>query len=149
MPPIGAAGLRVVVQATEVLLVLGPGDVAGVCIADQRMPLLTRKLRTQLASLRSPARLAASIDEGAGKARVLERAQGPPVQERAPRQLALVRPGAQPAREKQPLLAEAAHRARRRTGPAEGFEQRAQCSLDLEIGIQHHLAGGVMDKADR
>ena len=149
MPPIGAAGLRIVVQTTEVLLVLGPGDVARVRVADQRMPLLARELHTPLGAMRRSARLGLSKDEGAGIARVLERTQGPPVQERTPRQFALVRPRAQPTREQQPLLTEAAHRARRRTSPAEGLEERAQGSLDLEIGIQHHLAGGVMDKTDR
>ena len=150
MPPIGAAGLRIVVQTTEVLLVLGPGDVARVRVADQRMPLLARELHTPLGAMRRSARLGLSKDESAGIARVLERAQGPPVQGLLfPRQFALVRPGAQPAWEQQPLLAEAAHRARRRTSPAEGLEERAQGSLDLEIGIQHHLAGGVMDKTDR
>src|SRR5207244_4517203 len=149
MPPIGAAGLRIAVQTTGVLLVLGPGDVARVRVADQRMPLLARELHTPLGAMRRSARLGLSKDESAGIARVLERAQGPPVQEWAPCQFALVRPGAQPAREQQPLLAEVAHRARRRTSPAEGLEERAQCSLDLAIGIQHHLAGGVMDKTDR
>src|SRR5439155_7773736 len=60
MPPIGAAGLRIVVQTTEVLVVLGPGDVAWVRVADQRMPLLARELHTPLGAMRRSVRLGLS-----------------------------------------------------------------------------------------
>src|SRR5437764_8647202 len=74
MPPVGAVRLTVVMQATEVVLVVGPGDVTGVRVTDQRMPLLTRKWGTHLRSVRPSACLVAAVGERAGVARVLERA---------------------------------------------------------------------------
>src|SRR5438128_10597729 len=90
MPSVGAVGLTVVMQAAEVVFKLVPGDVAGVRIANQRMPLLAWQQGARLLSVRPAACLGASIHERAGVARVLERTQRSPVQEWTPCQLTLV-----------------------------------------------------------
>ncbi len=48
VPSVAAVGLAVVAQSAQVVLVLGPGDVAGVGVANQRVPLLAWKLNAQL-----------------------------------------------------------------------------------------------------
>lgn len=89
-----------------------------------------------------------AIYEGAGIARVVERAQRPGVMQRAPDQLALVGAGRQPAGKEQTPFTEAADSGGRRAGAPEGFEKRAQRALHLKVGVEHDFADRVVYEAD-
>ncbi len=60
-----------------------------------------------------------------------------------------MRPGADPAREPQPLGVERLDYSAGRTGAGEGGEQVADGVLDAGVGVEHHLAGRVVDEARR
>ena len=69
--------------------------------------------------------------------------------ELGPHELALARAAARPGRKPQALAVERVDDGARRSGPLEGLKQMAQCLLDGAVGIEHGLAGGVIDESDR
>jgi hypothetical protein len=118
------------------MLILLEGDVSGVCFGDQRRPLLARQfLRSRLA-LGVLAGAAAAIGERAGVARVVQRAQHPPVAQRCPGELALVLTGAHPDGEQQALIVERLHDGARGAGALKRGEQVAQRVLDTAVGVE-------------
>ena len=93
---------RVGQQALLVFLVLIPRDVARVDVADEHGPLITRQLPKHIARS-SQASLVATVDEGAGIARVVQGMEHVAAQQRTPDQLSLARTRGQPPREEQLL----------------------------------------------
>ena len=87
----GAVGLGVGGEQALVGLELLPGDVAGVGVGDQRRPLVAGQRLVVRLAVGVLAVAAAAVDERAGVARVVQGAQHPPVAQRHPGQLALVR----------------------------------------------------------
>lgn len=110
--------------------------------------MLLRQTMAGLAALHGALGLGAAIGEGPGVAGVLQDVQGAMVEQGPPDELALVGSGVHPAREEPALLAEAAHGGRRRSAAAEGLEELGDGLLDGAIGIEHHLARGVVDEPD-
>ena len=136
-------------QQLLVGLVCVPADVAGVGVGDQRDPFLAwqgLQVFLPLAALRLAA---AAIGERAGVAGVVQGAQHPPVLQRHPGQLAFVVAGAHPHREEQPVGVELLHDRARRAGAGEQGKHVADRLLHTGIGVEHHLAGGVVDQPDR
>ena len=143
-----ATCLGVLGERAEVVLVLLEADVSRVRIGDQRCPLLPwERLEADLA-FGGLARAAPSVDERAGVARVVQHLQHAPVIQRHPRQLAPALAGADPDREQQPVAVERLDYRARGPGPLERAEQVAQRVLHASVGIEHDVAGRVIDQAD-
>jgi hypothetical protein len=107
--PFGATGGGVAQQGLLVGLVLFPGDVSGVGAREQRGPLVAGQRQQCLLAVGRGGFAAAAVGERAGIPGVVQGAQHPPVGQRHPGQLALVRPGADPHREQQLLITEGGH----------------------------------------
>ena len=135
-------------ERAQVRLVLLEGEVAGVGVADQRRPLLARQGRHGGLAVGALAGALAAVDERAGVARVVQRAQHPPVAQRHPGELALALAAADRGGEQQALVVERLDDGARRAGAREGLEQVAQGVLDAGVGVEHDLAGGVIDQPD-
>ena len=71
------------------------------------------------------------------------------MQQRRPDEIASVRAGLLPSGKEQALFSKALHGGRRRPGPAEGVEELAYGLLHGLVRIEHYLAGGVIDQANR
>src|SRR5215210_7256577 len=115
---------------------------------DQR-PLIARLDRVAGRPGRGLAGPLAAVDERAGVARVVQSPQNAPVRQLGPDELALVRAAARPRREPEPFAVERVDDGARGAGPRERLEQMRQRLLDGAVGIEHDLAGGVVDEADR
>jgi hypothetical protein len=70
-PPVGSIGGRVRPETAKVLLVFGPGDVAGMGIEDEGVPFLPGKALARPARLSGPFGSGASVGKSPGIARVL------------------------------------------------------------------------------
>ncbi len=88
---VSTVGLPVLVQAAQVIFVIGPSDVAGVGVRDEGMPLLPRQAGLDYPPVGGPAALAAAVGESPRVARVLEDAQGSVMEEGPPHQFPLAR----------------------------------------------------------
>ena len=128
---------------------LFPGDVAGVGVADQRGPVLTRHLLGAQLARRVLADAESPIGEGTRVARVVQRPQDPPVAQWHPGQFALVHSGAHPRRERQALIAKGLHGGPGRAGAGKGGEEMTHSLLHPGIGVEDDLAGRVIDQSDR
>ena len=143
-------GLGVLGEGAEVLLELLPGDVAGMGVRDQHDPLLTGHVwRVTVRRSRPAASRSSAVDERAGVARVVQRSQDPPVVQRHPGQLALVRPACAPGPGTAGLVVERLDHGAGRAGPGEGGEQVPDRVLHAGVGVEDDLAGGVVDQPDR
>ena len=69
--------------------------------------------------------------------------------QRLPGELAFVGAGADPQWERQILGGEGLHDGAGRAGAGEGREQVGDGVLHADVGIEHDLAGRVIDEADR
>jgi len=145
---VGAVRGGVAQQQPLVGFVLIPADIAGVGVADQRDPFLAGHQLVALLAVAGQAFAAAAVGERAGVAGVVQGAQHPPVLQRHPGQLALVGPGAHPDREQQPVGVELLHGRACRAGPGEQREHVPDGLLDTGIGVEHDLAGGIVDQPD-
>ena len=88
--PLGAPGERIALHALAVRLVLFPGNVAGMHVAQQNPLLAWHQTRADLA-IGQMALFGATEDEGAGIARIVDDLPRTTVQQLGPDQLALVR----------------------------------------------------------
>lgn len=113
--------------------ILGPGDVAGMGITQQDVPLLAGHLhRAPLPPARQPL-ARPPVDEGTGIPGVVQRPDRPVECQGHPEQLAFACSFAYSIREAQALLPEVLHRRHRRSNPLEGLEEEAQRLLDLLV----------------
>ena len=148
-PAIRPDRLRVLSQTSLIRLEVGPADVAGMRIGDQRGPLLARQTFGDVAEFRVTPLARAAKEEGAGVPRVMQDPQRARVLERRPQHVARVRAMTGATRKQQLLRPEGLDRGHGRPGPAKRLEEGAQRALDLLIGIEDHACGRVIDEADR
>ena len=92
---------------------------------DERGPLVTGQQLARRRTAERGAALVAAKDERPGVARVVQRAQHPPVQQRGEDQLPLVGTGTRPGREQQLFVRERLDHSPGRAGAGEGREQVA------------------------
>ena len=149
MATIDAKGLRVGAQPLENLLVLGPGDVAGVRVVQEDQPLIPRHgvALDAAVGLLFPAAPPKRIR--AGVARVFQDVEHAPEIDRLPDGLALAGATGQVPRELQMLRVEVLDDGVGRAGTQECLEQQSDTGLDLLIGIETDAALGVVDEAHR
>src|SRR5437899_4564 len=128
---------------------LRPRDVTGMGVWEEGQPVLTRQLGLiHPSTLRRLAAPAATVREGACVARVLEEVHDPPVQCRAPGEIALAGPGVQSPGKQDLLRMQAPHRRHCGTGAPEGLENSSDSRLDLLVGVKGDFLIGVVDQAD-
>ena len=130
-------------------LVLVPADVTGVRVADQRDPLLARQGLEGFLPVGAEAFAASAVGERAGVAGIVQGAQHPPVLQRHPGQFTLMRAGAHPHREQQPVGVELLHGRACRAGAGEQGEHVPDRLLHTAIRVEHDAPGRVVDQPDR
>ena len=102
---------------------------------DGRPPLARDGLDGELA-VGGLARAAAAVDEGAGVARVVQRAQDAPVAKRHPDELALALAATDADREAQTLAVEGLHDRARRAAVLEGLKEVTERLLHALVGVE-------------
>lgn len=118
-------------------------------VMDERDPLITGNGHVGPASVGRLLLAVTAIDERAGIARVVKRAQHTPMAQRRPCQLAFVRAAANPERELQLLRSKSLHDRARRAGAGEGREQMRDGVGRTLVGIEDDLARRVGHEPDR
>ncbi len=131
-----------------VSLVLLEGDVAGVRVWDQRCPLLARLELQRAATVDAGELPVASVEVGAGVARVVQHGQDVLVAQRSPVQLAGVRPGVVAAGKPQPLGGEVLDDRLCGSGLLEAFVQVGDRVAHALVGVEHDLFELVVDEPD-
>ncbi len=117
-------------------------------VLDQRDPLIAGY--EQLAALAGHMPLLpAPVAERAGVAGVVQHVQHPVVRERRPHELALALAGVDPLREGQLSVGELLDGRACRAGAVEDLEQERDRRAHRGVGIEHDLAGRVVDETDR
>lgn len=89
------------------------------------------------------------VGVGAGVGGVVQDLDDPVVGERLEEQLTAAGSAMVAGGEGQLLFAECPDDAERRSGGGEGVEEQPHCVARARVGVQHHLAGLVVDKSDR
>jgi hypothetical protein len=144
-----AAGGGVGGQHGLVALVLCPGQVTGMVIADAHGPVAHRLEVAVDVPFQVGAGLAASVDVGAGVGGIVQDVEHGVVGERLEVQLAGVRAALVAAGEGQARLVEGRHDGAGRAGGGEGVQQQLHCAADFGVGVEHDDAGGVVGQAGR
>ena len=144
-----ASGLGALGQASQVVLVAVPADVAGVGVRDQHDPGLSWLESGPRAAVGAATLAAAPIDERAGVAGVVQHLQDPVMAKRQPRQGAFVGAGLDPGGEGEPFGGKRFDRGPGRAGALEGGEQVGDGVAHALVGVEHDPPGAVIDEADR
>ena len=144
---VGAVRGRVSGERAQVALVLLEGDVSRMRVGNQG-PLLPRHRAVAGLTLGRLAGATLPICERAGIARVVQGAQHARVRQRRPDKFSLALPEPDTGWEQQPVAVERLHDRAGRAGPGEAVKQMADRSLNPGVGVQHDLAGRVLDQSD-
>ena len=150
MAPLAATTVRhgVLQQVSTIALILFPGDVTGVGLGQDRVPLILRHAANETLAIRHSAHARLTMHVTAGVARILEQLQGQAVGQGGPKQLPLVHATAHPARELELLLAKIPHDAHCGADPLELPEERGEHLLNLLIRIKDDAVLRVVIEAD-
>ena len=116
---------------------------------DHGVPLFAGQLAVQLLASGKLAALCAPIDKSTRITWVFQHPQGTAVVQRAPSELTFVRPGVEPPGDEQALLPKSPHGGGGRAGAGESLEKGPHSLLNLYVGVEHDMARGVVDQADR
>src|SRR5712691_12081060 len=136
-------------QLVQIRLEFFPGDISGVCFTQEKWPLLLGELFEMQGAIRMGLAVGTSVAEGTGIARIAQHAQHRVVQQRGPMNLAIVRPGAHPARKEESLVPKISHGPPGRPDAFEGREQETDGLLDLRIRIQDYVPILRIEQTDR
>src|SRR4029077_11826383 len=139
-------------ESVLVLLELLPGDGTGMMVVQNTRPVLrgdpTRPPFDPrlLMGQGDRARLGSSIDVGARVRRIMQEGQDAPVVQGAPQELTVATAPVEPGGEAQVIAGEGLDDPARGPHRVEGGEDQAHRLLDLLIGIEDELAGGIRDQ---
>ena len=140
-------GLGTSVQPLSVLLVPLPGEVSGMRVDDQDLPLILRQKVTRIAMRHL--RASPSVHESAGITRIVQDLQGPAVAQLVPHQGALVHAAKDPTGKQQSLVLKVLHGSVCRSRAIVGFEEQADRLLYLAVRVEDHAILTIVNESRR